>query len=280
MWSVSRRVVASAVVTALASSLAVASAATADPLDPVYAATLSLSDGAMWCSDWPVLEDGSWTVGDGRGPAWDTFRVTSSVANIDGSLSADDYRIIFTLDDEAVDGVGYHVDGSDGAPGVPRPDGDDGAVRAEWYLPMSAPLPNQIGVKLIGLNEDSQWVEVYQGSIPVINGCLPPTQQVGAPDELVLGDALTADRRALLVDWLERSTTGGKRVRAALPTSWRVADKTGTGDYGRANDIAIVWPPHTAPLVLAVMSDRPGYGTPPQDALIAEATKRIVSALG
>jgi hypothetical protein len=198
MWSVSRRVVASAVVTALASSLAVASAATADPLDPVYAATLSLSDGAMWCSDWPVLEDSSWTVGDGRGPAWDTFRVTSSVANIDGSLSADDYRIIFTIGDEALDGVGYHVDGSHGAPGVPRPDGDDGAVRAEWYLPMSAPLPNQIGVKLIGLNEDSQWVEVYQGSIPVINGCLPPTQQVGAPDELVLGDAIAG--RGVYVD--------------------------------------------------------------------------------
>ncbi|MEV5750142.1 class A beta-lactamase [Actinoallomurus sp. NPDC052308] len=97
--------------------------------------------------------------------------------------------------------------------------------------------------------------------------------------ELLLGTALTADKRALLTDWLHRNTTGGKRIRAGLPKGWTVADKTGTGDYGRANDIAIVWPPHTAPLVIAVMSDRPGYHTPPVDALIAEATRRIVAAL-
>nr|WP_308403872.1 hypothetical protein [Streptomyces rhizoryzae] len=58
-----------------------------------------------------------------------------------------------------------------------------------------------------------------------------------------------------------------------------VADKTGTGDYGRANDVALVWPPHTAPLVIALMSDRPGYTTPPQDHLLAEATTHLVAAL-
>lgn len=97
--------------------------------------------------------------------------------------------------------------------------------------------------------------------------------------KLVLGDALTAGKRALLVGWLERSTTGAERIRAGLPKGWKVADKTGTGDYGRANDVAIVWPPHTAPLVVAIMSDRSGYHTPPKEALIAEATKKVVSAL-
>jgi beta-lactamase class A len=96
---------------------------------------------------------------------------------------------------------------------------------------------------------------------------------------LVLGDALTAGERALLKDWLVRNTTGAKRVRAGLPEGWAVADKTGTGDYGRANDVAIVWPPHTAPLVIAIMSDRPGYRTPPKDALIAETTRQLVDAL-
>jgi beta-lactamase class A len=50
-------------------------------------------------------------------------------------------------------------------------------------------------------------------------------------------------------------------------------------NYGGANDIAIVWPPHTATLVVAVMSDRSGYNTPPKDSLIAEATTQIVSHL-
>ncbi|MCO5970371.1 class A beta-lactamase [Actinoallomurus soli] len=97
--------------------------------------------------------------------------------------------------------------------------------------------------------------------------------------QLVLGDTLTADKRALLTDWLRRNTTGAERIRAGLPKGWTVADKTGTGDYGRANDIAIVWPPHTAPLVLAIMTDRSGYSTPPENALIADATKQVVSAL-
>ena len=97
--------------------------------------------------------------------------------------------------------------------------------------------------------------------------------------KLVLGDALTADKHALLTDWLERITTGAARVRAGVPEGWKVADKTGTGDYGRANDVAVVWPPHAAPLVLAIMSDRSGYHTAPKEALIAEATKKIVSAL-
>ncbi len=57
----------------------------------------------------------------------------------------------------------------------------------------------------------------------------------------MLGDALTADKRALLNDWLVRSTTGTGRIRAGLPKGWTVADKTGTGDYGRAGDVAIVF---------------------------------------
>jgi beta-lactamase class A len=97
--------------------------------------------------------------------------------------------------------------------------------------------------------------------------------------KLVLGDALTADKRALLKDWLSRTLTGAKRIRAGLPKGWLVADKTGTGDYGRTNDIAIVWPPHAAPLVVAIMSDRSGYNAPPVDALVAEATRQVVSDL-
>jgi beta-lactamase class A len=98
---------------------------------------------------------------------------------------------------------------------------------------------------------------------------------------IVLGDALEPGRRALVRGWLERSATsvGAERIKAGLPRGWRTASKTGTGDYGRANDIAVVWPPQGAPLVVAVMSDRPGYGTPPRNAVIAEATELVVSDL-
>ncbi|SIR89349.1 class A beta-lactamase [Micromonospora avicenniae] len=97
--------------------------------------------------------------------------------------------------------------------------------------------------------------------------------------KLLLGDALSADKRALLTGWLNHNTTGAKRIRAGVPKGWTVADKTGTGDYGRAVDVGVVWPPDTGPLVVAVMSDRRGYDTPPVDVLISEATARVVSVL-
>ncbi|ONI82964.1 class A beta-lactamase [Actinosynnema sp. ALI-1.44] len=76
--------------------------------------------------------------------------------------------------------------------------------------------------------------------------------------KIVLGDALTEDKRAFLRDLMERPATqaGAQRVRAGLPKDWRVADKTGTGDYGTLNDIALVWPPGKAPLLIAIMSSK------------------------
>ncbi|MDK1342154.1 class A beta-lactamase [Streptomyces sp. 378] len=98
---------------------------------------------------------------------------------------------------------------------------------------------------------------------------------------LLLGTALPARERRLLMHWLTRNATdvAARRIRAGLPGDWKVADKTGTGDYGRANDIAIVHPPRTEPLVLAVMTDRSGHDSEPSDALIAEATRRTIAAL-
>jgi beta-lactamase class A len=98
---------------------------------------------------------------------------------------------------------------------------------------------------------------------------------------LVLGDALTPDNRAMLIDWMAGSTTGGKRIRAGFPADWKVIDKTGSGDYGRANDIAVVWSPGGVPHVVAIMSDRAGggYDAEPSDALVAAAAKCVAQVL-
>jgi beta-lactamase class A len=144
--------------------------------------------------------------------------------------------------------------------------------------------PARLTAYLRGLGDTVSRMDDYE---PELNRVRPKdprdttTPRAIAADHhrLVLGDALTADKRALLGDWLARSTTGATRIRAGLPKGWKVAGKTGTGDYGRANDVAIVWPPHTAPLVVALMSDRHGYGTPPKDVLIAEAARQVVATL-
>ncbi len=96
---------------------------------------------------------------------------------------------------------------------------------------------------------------------------------------IVLGDALPGDKRDFLRGLMERTTTGAKRIRAGVPQGWRVADKTGTGDYGTANDIAMVWPPNAAPLTVAIMSSRSTVDAKYDEALIAEAAAYVVRTL-
>ncbi|RSM88616.1 class A beta-lactamase [Kibdelosporangium aridum] len=96
---------------------------------------------------------------------------------------------------------------------------------------------------------------------------------------IVLGDALAADKRDFLRDLLERNVTGAKRMRAGVPQGWRVADKTGTGDYGTLNDIGIVWPPAAPPLVVSIMSSKSAADAKYDEAVIAEAAAYVVNAL-
>jgi beta-lactamase class A len=95
---------------------------------------------------------------------------------------------------------------------------------------------------------------------------------------LTLGNALQAASRDQLVAWLRANATGDMRLRAGMPAGWRVGDKTGTGDNGTANDVAVIWPPNRAPVIVAV------YLTEAQEkklnATIAAVGRAAVSALG
>ena len=69
---------------------------------------------------------------------------------------------------------------------------------------------------------------------------------------LLLGETLSAASRQQLEAWMIKNTTGDKRLRAGLPSTWQVGDKTGTGDNGARGDIAIVRPPNRAPILIVV----------------------------
>ncbi|WP_410594908.1 class A beta-lactamase [Amycolatopsis sp. lyj-23] len=94
-----------------------------------------------------------------------------------------------------------------------------------------------------------------------------------------LGTALPPDKRAVLTDLMRANTTGAALIRAGAPAGWAVADKTGTGSYATRNDIAVVWPPGRAPIVVIVMSSRPGQDAEHDDRLIAQAAKLVFDAL-
>ncbi|WP_433680543.1 class A beta-lactamase [Nocardia sp. CA-119907] len=97
---------------------------------------------------------------------------------------------------------------------------------------------------------------------------------------LTVGDALAAPERERLTAWLVATTTGASRIRAGLPAEWKTGDKTGTGDYGSANDVAVTWPSGgAAPIVLAVLTTHTGPDAKADNALIAEATKEAVTSV-
>ena len=95
---------------------------------------------------------------------------------------------------------------------------------------------------------------------PTLNESLPgdprdttsPRAMAGAMQKVLAGDALSGASRSQLQTWLIGDKVGDKRLRAGLPPSWRIGDKTGTGDRGSTNAVAIIWPPGRAPLIATV----------------------------
>ncbi len=69
---------------------------------------------------------------------------------------------------------------------------------------------------------------------------------------LALGDRLSPASRGRLQGWLLACQTGGAKLRAGVPGDWRVGDKTGGGERGTTNDVAVLWPPGRAPLIACV----------------------------
>lgn len=96
---------------------------------------------------------------------------------------------------------------------------------------------------------------------------------------LALDAELDAPRRAQLQDWLVGNTTGGARIRAGVPAGWRVGDKTGTGDYGSTNDIAVLWPPQRAPVTLAIYLTGTVRDAGPRNEVVAQAARIVANWL-
>jgi beta-lactamase class A len=96
---------------------------------------------------------------------------------------------------------------------------------------------------------------------------------------LLLGDALSEASRRKLDDWLQRNETGGSMIRAGVPKTWSVGDKTGRGANGATNDIAIMRPPGRAPILLSIYSVGSTATANDRAAAIAEVTKVVAEFL-
>jgi beta-lactamase class A len=101
----------------------------------------------------------------------------------------------------------------------------------------------------------------------VLSGDLRDTTSPLAMAQLVrritTGELLQPDARQRLLNWMENTATGQRRLRAGLPADWRSGDKTGTGraegTTNKCNDVAITFPPGKSPIIIAAYFDSGEY---------------------
>ncbi|ETX26958.1 class A beta-lactamase [Roseivivax isoporae] len=70
-------------------------------------------------------------------------------------------------------------------------------------------------------------------------------------EALLAGDALSAGSRARLTAWMTPGGVTGAHFRAHVPRDWRIADKSGAGDFTR-NIVAMITPPGAEPYFVAI----------------------------
>lgn len=145
--------------------------------------------------------------------------------------------------------------GPDAVTAFARSIGDDTFSLARWEPELNAAIPDDV--------RDTSTPEAMARTLRAV----------------LIGDALAPQQRQLLQRWMLGNRTGDRRIRAGVSKHWRVADKTGTGDYGTVNDIAVLWPPTREPLVLAVYFTQPAQQAQPRDDVIAQASRIVVDAL-
>ncbi len=140
------------------------------------------------------------------------------------------------------------------------------------------------------------WIRSLSDSVTRLDRYEPEMNRVGPGDprdtttpiamlqdaqRLLLGDALTAASRLQLTTWLLACKTGESRLRAGLPQDWREADKTGTGPAinNAANDVAVLWPPHRAPILVAAYYADSREDDDQRDAVLASVGRLVAHSV-
>jgi beta-lactamase class A len=97
---------------------------------------------------------------------------------------------------------------------------------------------------------------------------------------LVSTSVLSEASRRILGEWLEGTTTGMNRLRSAFPRNQRSGDKTGTGDHGATNDVAIAWRAEGQPLLVTAYSLGLPDALDARGELIGRVGRIVVESLG
>ena len=123
---------------------------------------------------------------------------------------------------------------------------------------------------------------------PTLNTAIPgdardttaPSRMVNALAILLTSSAaLTTTSSHLLERWMHDCQTGKNALRAGAPSGWRAADKTGSGENGTRNDVAIFRPPQRAPVIVAAyLTGASKLDDDGRDAVLADVGRIVTAA--
>lgn len=96
---------------------------------------------------------------------------------------------------------------------------------------------------------------------------------------LVFGNVLSATSRSMLANWMVANTTGATSLRAGMPGDWKIGDKTGSGGYGSTNDIAVIWAPRRAPVLVTAYLTECSLPSAERYAILADIGRAVASTV-
>ena len=106
-----------------------------------------------------------------------------------------------------------------------------------------------------------------------------PAAMCAVLQRLLASDYLTETSRIRLEHWMQQNQTGSMMTRAAIPTDWKVGDKTGRSGDGATNDIAVLRPPTGGPIFIAIYTVDPADSQEARNRLIADVAKAAIDLL-
>jgi len=106
-----------------------------------------------------------------------------------------------------------------------------------------------------------------------------PVAMCADMQQLLLGNVLSESSRQQLENWLQHNQTGTLMIRAGVPKTWTVGDKTGRCGNGATNDVAIIRPPAGAPILVAIYWMGSASSAEDRTAIVAEAARAVVESL-
>lgn len=229
--------------------------------------------------------------GDERFPICSTFKtlvVAALLARVDAGKEQLDRRIRFEAKDVVVN-----------SPVSKKHAGDDGMSFEEICEAAMTFSDNTAGNLLLANLGGPEGLTAFARSLgdavtrldrnePNLNEAVPgdprdttsPSAMLLDLRTLVTGDALRSASRERLVGWLVSNKTGDARLRAGFPRDWRVGDKTGSGEKGTTNDVAVVWPSaDRSPLFVTVYLTEGSPEADHRNATLAAVARLVAASL-